>query len=692
MLNQNSRIRRLPGPPKLTLMNAMIASNRLFLQSMLLCLISVLASNCWAQTPQPFYAGQHIQWQPIQQADSLQGTPVHAPTVQASYVAGLDSKSIANSILDAASNFDAKLIPDDMASKRQFVQRASELTEFLQRATSASNQKRWLDYLDMEPLIELIESDGSASKMGREAIALQQRLVGTAPGLELSKVRALRVAVNQLIPAIRFRDKDRTTKAFEKQFKSVAEKLEEMESIPSVDDTATASLVLDLLSETNQKVYARDHIRGSFSHPNISLWISEGVVQTALTRPVNETTPVRDCILGTTINGTATTNGVVTANLIPIHGAIGVNVALSGSICSQNRGYRKPVTLQTTGYGNVFASRNIYASEAGIWMDPTYVDASLRTQINSIQHRLRIVRRIAKKKAAQQKPKADAIGLQKLRRKLNDQFTQQTNAASNVVIPDFMAKVRPMLLRLDLPEPTRAIGSTSQAIYLQSTIQRSDQLAAPIPAPPIVSGYDAAIQVHESAINNSIGYLLAGRTIKQTQIDSLMAQAGANENAATGSSVLVQDSDPNEDDKKEAKSEEPFEIDFATSRPIIFEARDGKVRIGVRGTRFAQGKRALKRSLEITASYSPARTADGAVMLVRDGDVDIDFPGKRKLSIAQAGMKAPIKKNFANVFPETLMHQPITVPMTVKSDAFRGRVYRPRNVTAENGWFTVVLQ
>ena len=79
-------------------------------------------------------------------------------------------------------------------------------------------------------------------------------------------------------------------------------------------------------------------------------------------------------------------------------------------------------------------------------------------------------------------------------------------------------------------------------------------------------------------------------------------------------------------------------------------------------------------------------------MLVRDGDVDIDFPGKRKLSIAQAGMKAPIKKNFANVFPETLMHQPITVPMTVKSDAFRGRVYRPRNVTAENGWFTVVLQ
>lgn len=675
------RIRKQPELPKSTAMNAPKASSRLALGFMF-CMGLAMTPNASGQgyVPQPIDIGLSVPLQPI-------------PTSPV----GIDAKSLANSVRDAASNFDANQIPDSAGSKQQFVQRAKELTEFLQRATSTSNHKRWLDYLAMDPLIDLINEDGSESKLGREAIALQQRLVGTAPGLELTRVRALREAVNQLIPAVRFRDKERTTTIFEKQFNSVAEKLEEMDPVPSVDDAESASLVLDLLSETNQNGYTLDHIRGKFGHPNIAVWVSEGVVQSFVSRPVNETRAVNDCILGTTINGAATTNGVVTANLIPMQGAVGVNVSLTGSICSQNRGYRKPVTLQTTGWGNVFASRNIYANETGIWMDPTYADATLQTRINSIQHRLRIVRRIAKKKAAEQKPQADAVGLQKLRRQVHDSFKQQTDVAANVAIPDFMAPLRPMLLRLDLPEPSRSIGSTEQAVYLHSTIQRNDQLAAPVAAPPIMDGYDAAIQIHESAINNSIGYLLAGRTIKQAQIDQLMAQAQAGQGGpaadANGSSIMIQDSDPNEDDDEDdSKSEAPFEIDFAASRPIVFEARDGKIRIGVRGTRFAQGKRALKRSLEITASYSPARAADGSVMLVRDGEVDIDFPGKRKLSMAQAGMKAPIKKNFANVFPETLMHQPITVPMTVKSDAFRGRTYRPRNVTAENGWFTVVLQ
>ena len=599
------------------------------------------------------------------------------------------SGQISELFLDAAEQFDASQIPDSSDSKRAVIKRSSELVDYLTRKTDQRNRDAWLRYLDLEPLVEAIDEDDSPNTIGREAVALRQRLIGIAPGLEFSRFRRLRDAVEQLIPAMRYRDKAKTTKYLSKKLEDVAEDLAEMHGVPTVDEMSTLNDTLKLLSDTNQALQVQDQLEMRFGHNNIAVWVDESVVQRFVSRPVNQTQAVNDCILGTRLIGSASLNGLVSANLLPMQGAIALNVSMQAQVTNSNRGFRKPITLTTSGCGSVYASRNIFINESGISMDATCVDAQLRTQIDSIQHRFRFVRRIARRKAAEQKPQADRIGVDKLRRQVAEQFTKQTNEATNLPKVDLMAKARPYLLRLDIPEPTRSIGSTEQSIYLQTKIRRDNQLASPVPPPPIAAPYEAAIQIHESAINNSIGYLLAGRTMTQAQIDQMMAQSGRPPLAASGSGTSVLDTD---DEGDEAKEEAPFEIDFAASRPIIFEAREGKIRVGVRGTRFAQGSRALKRSLEITALYAPARTADGAVILIRDGEVDIDFPGKKRLSIAQAGMKEPIKKNFANVFPDTLMNQPLTVPMTVKNEAFRGRVYRPRDLQAENGWLTVLLR
>ncbi|WP_145421503.1 hypothetical protein [Planctomycetes bacterium K23_9] len=595
-----------------------------------------------------------------------------------------------SSLRDSAAIFNLDQLDAIDDAKELVKQRSDELIEYVNQNSADVNRDRWLDYLDLDPLLTLIADDESYAKIYRESIAVKHRLYGTAEGLELSRFRALRSAVDRLIPALKYSKKKAYAKLLSKKLNNDAEELEEMEPIPTLKQLTKATELLDLLSETKQTSGTKDVLRRNFGQPNVSIWVGEDVIRRVVSRPVNQTESVIDCILGTSINGKATLTGNVTADVFPMQGAVGLNVSMTGQVISRNRGYHKPVNLITSGYGDVTASRTLYISEAGISMEPTHAQAWLRTEINSINHRFRIVRRIARRKAAESKPIAERIAVEKLRRKVGESFADQVAQAGNVQIPDVMEKARPVLQRLDIPEPARMIGSTDNSVYLHSIVQRADQLAAPNAAPPIHQSYDAAIQIHETAINNTVGYLLAGRTITQQQIDQLLAQAGRAPQTSNQSVSESDDKDEADDDDEE--EEEPFEIDFAQSRPIIFEARDGKVRLGISGTRFAQGKRVLKKAVEIAATYVPGTTADGAVLLVREGDVEIKFPGTKRLSVSQTATKRAIEKNFQNVFPETLLHQPIVLPQTIKAEALRGQVYRPRMIDSQDGWLTVALQ
>jgi hypothetical protein len=127
-------------------------------------------------------------------------------------------------------------------------------------------------------------------------------------------------------------------------------------------------------------------------------------------------------------------------------------------------------------------------------------------------------------------------------------------------------------------------------------------------------------------------------------------------------------------------------------QPIVFEARDQTIRVGVRGSRFAQGNRELKQSMEITATYEPARTGEGKMILIRKGEVEVNFPGGKRLTVSQAGLKRTIQKKFNKLFPDTLLNRALEVPASTQVDALRGRVFWPRVVDARDGWLTIAVR
>jgi hypothetical protein len=257
------------------------------------------------------------------------------------------------------------------------------------------------------------------------------------------------------------------------------------------------------------------------------------------------------------------------------------------------------------------------------------------------------------------------------------QITQQVFGTPSTERDARINEARTTLARLNLPEPRRSIGSNEKAIFLEATQAASDQFAAVNAAPPLAAGsFDLAIQVHESTVDNAASRILAGRTMTAQQLDRLMADVGR----------------PPAKETDASDEEASFEIDFARLRPLIFEARDQSVRIGLRGTRFKQGERELARPIEITATYLPVKTAEGATFLQRQGEVGVDFPGGRRLTIAQVALRQSIQKAFDDRFPLTLLDQSIVLPTTLPIAALQGQTLRTTTVDAREGWLSVLVR
>lgn len=628
----------------------------------------------------------------------------------------VDRDLLADQFDAAAKKINDDLFPSPNGAKRRFLRDYESAETFLSANTSKKNFRAWMKFIDADRLVDAlkdrdaISNSRSARKIGREAVDLRYRLIGMAPGLELPVLTQLRRSTKELIDGIRFRDSDRSSQQIAKQMQKFADDIRDMNDNPSGDDIASITQMIGLMESSGQSLDLVAQLRQRFRNPNVKVMVSEQVVQSAINRGVNESRPVRDCILGTRIVGTATLGGLVTANVLPAVGSARIEVMMNATVNSRNVGYNGPVKLNTVSQGQVNVRRMLHVSESGVRAEPVVATASLNSRITSIDHKLRLVRRIASKKAAEQKSNAERIGAERLRNQVSQQFSEQTDQASSFSMPDPMAKVRPVLARLDLTEPARTWGSTDNDIYVEATVADKDQLSAPslstLPSTrPHVNGrYDVALQVHETVVDNLISPILAGRTMNETEINELLSQAGTSQSKpepkSKATSILRKSDDADDamdfndqDDESDADEDEPpFEIDFARLRPIVFEARDQSIKLGIRGTRFSQGRRELKQSLEITANYLPARVADGSMMLIRTGDVEVDFPSRRRrLSVSQTGLKTTIEKKFADVFPEMLLHRPLRVPPTIKMEAIAGRSFRPETIDARDGWLTITV-
>ncbi len=531
-------------------------------------------------------------------------------------------------------------LPKVETAHAQLVDAIQNLERFL--ATNPASQDAWTKFLRLDEIRAEVAKENPDSNV---LVDLEMNMRQNYLGLELQPYTDVRDGLTDLVRAVRYgANPDQTIKELDSRLERLVESLNEPPTDPDSSRAESVGVITSYLHQSGQVPWAVAAMRAKFSQPNLQVYVPEMFLNRVLGRAIAQPSPVNECILGTHIVGNACLNGALTADLIQSPSGVSVCLNLSANMTSNNVGYNRGVVLTSIGSSPIHAAKLVHVTTDSISSQPASISSHLQSQITSIQHPLRIVRRIASKKAAESQPEANAIAEGRLQKRVRTQFDEQVEmqlAESRTRLASFQQQPRPEFRRIGLTLPTYSFSSSTDVVHAVMTHSAPAQLAASTPSSLPKDMSDLLVEAHQSAVMNTVDTFFGGRTLRNSDLDDLFRQFEAKVTDELAA---------------ESKSQE-WSITFATFHPVQIEFDDGLVKITLRISQMTRGDQILKQPATIAASYRPTYAA-GNLRLDREGTVDINFVG-RSTGLAAVSMRAFLKGKFEDFFKPVLVDTPI---------------------------------
>ncbi len=330
-------------------------------------------------------------------------------------------------------------------------------------------------------------------------------------------------------------------------------------------------------------------MRHYFNH-NLHLTVSETILSQFATDFQSKSGRIADCILGAWVTGSQVTNVNITADVKPSSGNASFNILADGQTHSNTAGTKHPATIYTRGnhYFHMvapvtFTGDTLFAGPTTINVNANNQTVGVRTEFDGIPIIRGIVRKIALRKAAELKGQSEAIAARKLasqavpefQAELNQRFAEANTQIQTELLQGLRNKgVAPDSISARSSESHMAISSRTLGT---ARLSGSAQPFSPLPY------RGAAVQVHETAINNGIdGLNFEGRDVPEDELDrelerSLSELLQRDISFSNINSQVVEQTDADEP---------PATFLFSDSDPIRFRFDAGKVvlmlRMGIR--------------------------------------------------------------------------------------------------------------
>ena len=543
------------------------------------------------------------------------------------------------------------------------------LDRLLARSPSGADWKKYLDW----PALEAQAASGSNADPATLR-RLQKLLDAGENGLEMHQFATVRRAVTAYAEAAEAAKSPEAQAAYAQRLDKLAAAVAAGAAAGTTEALDPVGPLLAKLADSGQAPGVVARVRSAVDRPNLYLDIDESLLGSAVNRVVDERAPISDTVLGTRIRGTGHTTGLVLLDFVPALDQAIVDIALDATNHSDTRGSQGPVTVRTHGTTKVDARKRIMIDDERVSALPVEAHASTSTRTAGIGVSKRfgqnLIRKIASRKIAEMRPKAEAISEQKARERVRQQFDSQTAGAIAQAQSDYQAKFRrPLMDRGWYPEMLH-LNTSDSRLSVVARKALTDQIAAFTPPPAVDPDAVMAARIHETLVNNAAEITLGGRTITQQFVEEQIKK-----NNGTLPESLGNDPD-----------QAPWSITFAKRKPVELDADDSRVKMTVRGTRFTSGDREFP-AMDIWAAYR-IEPADGKIRLVRDGDVQIYPPGfvpggGEKLTVAQTSLRRILQKRFGKVFKEVVDVEPLKMPGQL---AGAGPLPMEQFVARKDGW------
>lgn len=236
--------------------------------------------------------------------------------------------------------------------------------------------------------------------------------------------------------------------------------------------------------------------------------------------------PVRDCILGAFVTGRQTTNSSVGLDVKPSDEGIRFDVVVNGKVRSNTSGRTSQATVYTVGNHYFTARKEIVfdgdrfvtsPSRIGVNANNNTYDAS--TKLDGIPLLSALGRSIALNQAAKKRPQSEAIARYKVANRVRPEFDAEVDQQFAEATENFENEFFQGLRAKDLYPTARNLKSSETHILIDTRTMGPDELGGSRPLNVEYTGPGAAVDFHESAVNNTFARMdLGGKTMTEKEL------------------------------------------------------------------------------------------------------------------------------------------------------------------------------
>lgn len=269
----------------------------------------------------------------------------------------------------------------------------------------------------------------------------------------------------------------------------------------------------------------RSVVNDNYFNHNLHFVVSEELLSRLVSDYRSESGCIAECIMGAWVTGSQNTNVDLCADIKPSSNRAMFDMNVNGSVHSSTVATKSPATIWSQGNNSFwmnksvfFDGRNVTSTAATFSVNTNSQVTGLKTKFDGIPIIRRIVRNIATQKIAESKPQSEALTAQKIRDaalpKFEDEANNQFSTANSTLNKMFTSLEQ----RGVAPDSTSARSSNTHMALSSRTIGLQ-RMGGSLQPPSALIATGAAVQLHESALNNAIDALgFQGRTILEKDI------------------------------------------------------------------------------------------------------------------------------------------------------------------------------
>ena len=532
--------------------------------------------------------------------------------------------------------------------------------------SDGANGESWRKYLLWDELQKELQQEGMPNRDRLNEV--YQRYTSGNEGLAMVWFIDVQTDLRRLLMVMGAIDNAQTKTLYEQTLDKLSNQLQAQSVKATTEDALGISESVRWLRNARQAPELAEAIESQFNHPNLYVELSAGLISAGLGENVDDTAPIQDNIMGTSVSGTGRTVGQTTAELAPNTDHAVIDTLLFATTHSTTVGSHGPVCIYSNSKTDIGACKRLWIDEYGIFSHPAVSNAVTQTTITDIQSKSgrKMVERIAWKKAGKQKASAEYVASRHAEQKVNNRVDSQAAETLDKAQKDFNEKIRRPLCEHKLFPELLNISSDKQMVQVVSKQIGNSLLGAPTAPPSAVQG-DMVVRVHESMVNNFSLDALGGMTVHEEKLQKAVIDLLGH---------LPEKLKGDEDS-------EPWAITFARRQPVSVTFADDGFKVTIRGGEYYKGETSYP-AMDITAAYKIEKT-DGGFKFVRQGDIQILPPGRQQVGGKEQIIRKMLMKRFAKVFEPEIKGEGFV---------FTGKMEKvgkmnPVDVQCRDGWLTI---